>query len=171
MQSHEEKVWFRRTAVMLPTEIFFRMGSSLFLIIMFFGFMNNRLGYGRWQAIVDEPELGLQSVIRNEILLRENALEGRPAEGDLATGSTATNTEINLDNVSDEKGTDDETPPDGPGPGGNKENSEAYMQKKMVDFVKRRVLVLEKVLNAEYLKESSVRTSPSILSPSFPVHL
>ncbi|CAM6088601.1 unnamed protein product [Calypogeia fissa] len=114
-----------------------------------------KLGYGRWQAIVDEPELGLQSVIRNEILLRENSGDGRTADGELATGSTATNTENNLDGGSDEKGSDDDAPGDGLGPGGNKENSEAYMQKKMVDFVKRRVLVLEKVLNAEYLKESS----------------
>lgn len=32
----------------------------------------------------------------------------------------------------------------------DKEEREAYLQKRMVDFVKRRVLVLEKVLNAEY---------------------
>jgi hypothetical protein len=37
----------------------------------------------------------------------------------------------------------------------DKEEREAYMQKRMVDFVKRRVLVLEKVLNAEY--HSTVR--------------
>lgn len=34
--------------------------------------------------------------------------------------------------------------------GADKEEREAYLQKRMVDFVKRRVLVLEKVLNAEY---------------------
>lgn len=34
--------------------------------------------------------------------------------------------------------------------GADKEESEAYLQKRIVDFVKRRVLVLEKVLNAEY---------------------
>lgn len=32
----------------------------------------------------------------------------------------------------------------------DREEREAYLQKRMVDFVKRRVLVLEKVLNAEY---------------------
>lgn len=34
--------------------------------------------------------------------------------------------------------------------GADKEEKEAYLQKRMVDFLKRRVLVLEKVLNAEY---------------------
>jgi len=34
--------------------------------------------------------------------------------------------------------------------GADREEREAYLQKRMVDFVKRRVLVLEKVLNAEY---------------------
>lgn len=34
--------------------------------------------------------------------------------------------------------------------GADKEEKEVYIQKRMVDFVKRRVLVLEKVLNAEY---------------------
>lgn len=34
--------------------------------------------------------------------------------------------------------------------GADKEDKEVYIQKRMVDFVKRRVLVLEKVLNAEY---------------------
>jgi hypothetical protein len=37
------------------------------------------------------------------------------------------------------------------------EEKEVHLQKRMVDFVKRRVLVLEKVLNAEYHRESLVR--------------
>ncbi len=38
------------------------------------------------------------------------------------------------------------------GIGADKDEKEAYMQKRMVDFIKRRVLLLEKVLNAEYHK-------------------
>jgi chromodomain-helicase-DNA-binding protein 4 len=37
------------------------------------------------------------------------------------------------------------------------EEKEVSLQKRMVDFLKRRVLVLEKVLSAEYHKESLVR--------------
>lgn len=36
------------------------------------------------------------------------------------------------------------------------EEKEVSLQKRMVDFLKRRVLVLEKVLSAEYHKESLV---------------
>ncbi|KAL2624235.1 hypothetical protein R1flu_008480 [Riccia fluitans] len=113
-----------------------------------------RLGYGRWQAIVDHPDLGLQPVIRNEILLRENVGEGRPVDGESGMGSLTQHAESQLEGALEDKGTDDEMPLDGLLPGMNKETSEVYMQKKMVDFVKRRVLVLEKVLNAEYLKET-----------------
>jgi hypothetical protein len=45
--------------------------------------------------------------------------------------------------------------------GADKEEREAYMQKRMVDFVKRRVLVLEKVLNAEY--HYTVSCNPSTI--------
>ncbi|KAG6555361.1 hypothetical protein Mapa_002587 [Marchantia paleacea] len=125
-----------------------------------------KLGYGRWQAIVDDPDLGLQPVIRNEILLRENTGDGRPADGEGGMGSSTQNAESQLEGGSEDKGSDDEIPMDSLLPGANKETSEAYMQKKMVDFVKRRVLVLEKVLNAEYLKETS---DPMVPEESAPV--
>ncbi|KAL3680801.1 hypothetical protein R1sor_023757 [Riccia sorocarpa] len=124
-----------------------------------------KLGYGRWQAIVDDPDLDLQPVIRNEILLRENAGEGRPVDGEGGMGSTQ-HAESQLDGGSEDKGSDDEMPIGSLLPGANRETSETYIQKKMVDFVKRRVLVLEKVLNAEYLKETA---DPVILEESVPV--
>ncbi|KAG0556719.1 hypothetical protein KC19_11G074300 [Ceratodon purpureus] len=99
----------------------------------------SRHGYGRWLAIVEDPQLGLGPVIRGELLLRGvNDTAGPPKNGDARPGEGET-----------------PAPPDEEGQlglplGADKEEREAYLQKRMVDFVKRRVLVLEKVLNAEY---------------------
>jgi len=49
--------------------------------------------------------------------------------------------------------------------GADKEEKEVYIQKRMVDFVKRRVLVLEKVLNAEYQCMGGEQVQPEELPP------
>ncbi|XP_024359262.1 CHD3-type chromatin-remodeling factor PICKLE isoform X2 [Physcomitrium patens] len=92
----------------------------------------SRHGYGRWLSIVEDPQLGLGPVIRGELLLRGvNDIAGPSKNGEAPVPA------------------EDEGPSGLPAEA-DREEREAYLQKRMVDFVKRRVLVLEKVLNAEY---------------------
>jgi chromodomain-helicase-DNA-binding protein 4 len=47
---------------------------------------NSRHGYGRWLAIVEDPQLGLGPVIRGELLLRGvNDAAGPSRNGDVQT--------------------------------------------------------------------------------------
>ncbi|CAK9216882.1 unnamed protein product [Sphagnum troendelagicum] len=98
-----------------------------------------RHGYGRWLDIVEDTQLGLQPVVRGELLLRgvDDSTAAGPSRNRDMGGEDAPITledEVQI------------------GIGADKDEKEAYMQKRMVDFIKRRVLLLEKVLNAEYHK-------------------
>ncbi|GAV59961.1 SNF2_N domain-containing protein/Helicase_C domain-containing protein/Chromo domain-containing protein/PHD domain-containing protein/DUF1086 domain-containing protein/DUF1087 domain-containing protein/CHDCT2 domain-containing protein [Cephalotus follicularis] len=122
-------------------------------------------GYGRWQAIVDDKDLRIQEVICQELNLpfitlpvagqavsyAQNCANTANAEvpGNQTEGSGAGN-----DSATDAaQGTTDT---------GNQvrlypDSSVMYhfrdMQRRQVEFIKKRVLLLEKGLNAEYQKE------------------
>jgi chromodomain-helicase-DNA-binding protein 4 len=104
-----------------------------------------RHGYGRWLDVLEDAQLCLQPVIRSELLLRkvddgssfaQNG-DAHHSSNDLENGSGKGVPQGQVMNQEEEK--------------------EVSLQKRMVDFLKRRVLVLEKVLSAEYHKESLVR--------------
>lgn len=106
----------------------------------------SRHGYGRWLSIVEDPQLGLGPVIRGELLLRGvNDSAGPSKNGDARPGESE-----DPSGRGEAPAPADEEGPPGLPVGADREEREAYLQKRMVDFVKRRVLVLEKVLNAEY---------------------
>ncbi|KAG0608643.1 hypothetical protein M758_8G121700 [Ceratodon purpureus] len=114
-------------------------------------------GYGRWLAIVDDPQLGLGHVIRSELLLRGiNDGAGPSRNGEARPGE-----------MEDPSGRGEVPAPPEEGQSGfpyeaDKEEKEVVFQKRMVDFVKRRVLLLEKVLNAEYHHEGRFPPVPDI---------
>ncbi|CAK9195050.1 unnamed protein product [Sphagnum troendelagicum] len=101
-----------------------------------------RHGYGRWLDVLEDAQLSLQPVIRAELLLRkvddgssfaQNG-DAHHSSNDVENGSGKGVPQGQVMNLEEEK--------------------EVSLQKRMVDFLKRRVLVLEKVLSAEYHKES-----------------
>ena len=56
-------------------------------IIIDLGLRNRRHGYGRWLAIVEDPQLGLGPIIRGELLLRGvNDVAGPSKNGDSRPG-------------------------------------------------------------------------------------
>ncbi|KAH8939040.1 hypothetical protein BDL97_15G016300 [Sphagnum fallax] len=103
--------------------------------------ISKRHGYGRWLDILEDARLGLQPVVRAELLSRK---------GDDTSGFVQ---DKDIHPNDSENGSGKGILP--PGWAANlEEEKEVHLQKRMVDFVKRRVLVLEKVLNAEYHRES-----------------
>ncbi|XP_027904599.1 CHD3-type chromatin-remodeling factor PICKLE isoform X2 [Vigna unguiculata] len=121
-------------------------------------------GYGRWQAIVDDKDLKIQEVICQELNLPFINL---PVPGQVGSqpqnGANLTNAEV-PNNQSRENGGSD-IPADGAqGSGDARNQAQLYqdssilyhfrdMQRRQVEFIKKRVLLLEKGLNAEYQKE------------------
>ncbi|XP_054798276.1 CHD3-type chromatin-remodeling factor PICKLE isoform X2 [Prosopis cineraria] len=121
-------------------------------------------GYGRWQAIVDDKDLKIQEVICQELNLPVINL---PVPGQVGTqvqnGANSTNVEA-LANQSGENGGNDTVADGAPGSGDVRNQPQLYqessilyhfrdMQRRQVEFVKKRVLLLEKGLYAEYQKE------------------
>ncbi|KAK4600631.1 hypothetical protein RGQ29_010329 [Quercus rubra] len=124
-------------------------------------------GYGRWQAIVDDKELRIQEVICQELNLPFINL---PVPGQAASQvQNGTNT-ANADapgsgTQSKENGVGNDIATDvtqGTTDSANQarvyqDSSILYhfrdMQRRQVEFIKKRVLLLEKGLNAEYQKE------------------
>ncbi|OIV96461.1 hypothetical protein TanjilG_07853 [Lupinus angustifolius] len=121
-------------------------------------------GYGRWQAIVDDKDLTIQEVICKELNL---PLVTLPVPGHV--GSRAQNGP-NLANVegppsqSRENCETDIAADGAQGSADAKNQAQLYqdslvlyhfrdMQRRLVEFIKKRVLLLEKGLNAEYQKE------------------
>ena len=124
-----------------------------------------RHGYGRWQAIVDDKDLRIQEVMCQELNLPFINLPVQGQAGSqVQTGANATNVEQ----------TGNQTRGNGSGndvggevaQGGtdavnqaqlHQDSSILYhfrdMQRRQVEYIKKRVVLLEKGLNAEYLKE------------------
>ncbi|XP_052209681.1 CHD3-type chromatin-remodeling factor PICKLE-like [Diospyros lotus] len=120
-------------------------------------------GYGRWQAIVDDKDLKVQEIICKELNLPYITLPV-PGTSQGQDGTNIANTEA--------PGNQTKGPVDGnnlaadaaqgASEAANKaqlyqDSSVLYhfreMQRKQVEFIKKRVLLLEKGLNAEYQKE------------------
>ncbi|KAJ0029973.1 hypothetical protein Pint_12488 [Pistacia integerrima] len=122
-------------------------------------------GYGRWQAIVDDKDLRVQEVICQELNLPFINL---PVPGQSSSqsqnGANTSNTET-LGNQTQGNGTGSDSAADGvQGTTDAANQSQQYqdssilyhfrdMQRRQVEFIKKRVLLLEKGLNAEYQKE------------------
>ncbi|KAK7311902.1 hypothetical protein RJT34_10364 [Clitoria ternatea] len=120
-------------------------------------------GYGRWQAIVDDKDLKIQEVICQELNL---PIINYPIPGQIGSqaqnGTNLTSTDV-PSNQSRENGGD--VTADGvQGSGDARNQAQLYqdssimyhfrdMQRRQVEFIKKRVLLLEKGLNAEYQKE------------------
>ncbi|XP_061365248.1 CHD3-type chromatin-remodeling factor PICKLE isoform X2 [Gastrolobium bilobum] len=121
-------------------------------------------GYGRWQAIVDDKDLKIQEVICKELNLPFINL---PVPGQVGSqaqnGANLTNAEV-PSNQSGENGGSDIAADGAQGSGDARNQAPLYqdssilyhfrdMQRRQVEFIKKRVLLLEKGLNAEYQKE------------------
>ncbi|GAB4854668.1 hypothetical protein Ancab_023251 [Ancistrocladus abbreviatus] len=112
-----------------------------------------RHGYGRWQAIVDDKDLRIQEVICQELNLPVINLPGI-GSNQLQGGSTVSNTEAFGDPGKSHTG--DNGVPSESAVGAMDNSNILYhfreMQRRQVEFIKKRVLLLEKGLNADYQK-------------------
>ncbi|XP_015945340.1 CHD3-type chromatin-remodeling factor PICKLE [Arachis duranensis] len=121
-------------------------------------------GYGKWQSIVDDKDIRIQELICQELNL---PIINLPVAGQLGSqlqnGTNLLNTEV-PNNQSRENGGTDVTADAAQGSGEAKNQTQLYqdsnifyhfrdMQRRQVEFIKKRVLLLEKGLNAEYQKE------------------
>ncbi|KAK7283118.1 hypothetical protein RIF29_12416 [Crotalaria pallida] len=121
-------------------------------------------GYGRWQAIVDDKDLKLQELICKELNLPLITLPGPGQVGSqVQNGANLMNAEV-PGNQSGENGGNDIAADGAQGSGDARNQTQLYqdasilyhfrdMQRRQVEFIKKRVLLLEKGLNAEYQKE------------------
>lgn len=112
-------------------------------------------GYGRWQAILDDKELRIQEVICQELNLQMINLASLGVGGNqVQSGSQMANIEPSGDSM---KGTVSQNGSAAePATGATDATTLLYqfreMQRRQVEFIKKRVLLLEKGLNAEYQK-------------------
>ncbi|CAA7032933.1 unnamed protein product [Microthlaspi erraticum] len=110
-------------------------------------------GYGRWQAIVDDKELGIQELICKELNFPHvslSAAEQAGLQGQNGSGSSNPGVQNNQNHGSGTTGNNIA------GADAGQVNSMFYyrdMQRRLVEFVKKRVLLLEKALNYEYAEE------------------
>ncbi|KAE8056294.1 hypothetical protein FH972_013079 [Carpinus fangiana] len=122
-------------------------------------------GYGRWQAIVDDKELRIQEVICQELNL---PIINLPVPGQAAAqaqnGTNTANVEAPVTQLRENGGANDIATDVAPGTTDAANQARVYqdpsilfhfrdMQRRQVEFIKKRVLLLEKGLNAEYQKE------------------
>ncbi|KAL8214582.1 hypothetical protein R6Q57_004031 [Mikania cordata] len=102
-------------------------------------------GYGRWQAIVDDKDLRVLEVICQEL----NLSSGNLSLPGVSQPQFAASAGGNLDGQTMASGGQ----PQDPGASNNALYHFREMQRRVVEFVKKRVMLLEKGLNAEYQKE------------------
>ncbi|GAB2275370.1 hypothetical protein Dimus_010129 [Dionaea muscipula] len=113
-------------------------------------------GYGRWQAIVDDKDLRIQEVICQELNL---PLINLPSAGGYSLqgqgGSNISTTEASRNPGKSHNGENGAPTEQSLGTTDNATILHHFreMQRRQVEFVKKRVLLLEKGLNAEYQKE------------------
>ncbi|GKV03180.1 hypothetical protein SLEP1_g15531 [Rubroshorea leprosula] len=120
-------------------------------------------GYGRWQAIVDDKDLRIQELICQELNLPFINLPvpgqaGPQVQNGANTANAgATGNQIQGNDMGNDAGAD--VAPGAAGSGNQalyQDSSILYhyrdMQRRQVEFIKKRVLLLEKGLNAEYQK-------------------
>jgi chromodomain-helicase-DNA-binding protein 4 len=110
-------------------------------------------GYGRWQAIVDDKELGIQELICKELNFPHislSAAEQAGLQGQNGSGGSNPGAQTNQNPGSVITGNNNASAD------GAQVNSMFYyrdMQRRLVEFVKKRVLLLEKAMNYEYAEE------------------
>ncbi|KAL6955086.1 DNA helicase [Sarracenia purpurea var. burkii] len=120
-------------------------------------------GYGRWQAVVDDKDLRVQEVICQELNLPFITLPV-PGTSQAHDGVHTVSTEIPGNQTKGTGGGSDlatDAVPGAPDAANRaqlfQDSSVLYhfreMQRRQVEFIKKRVLLLEKALNAEYQKE------------------
>ncbi|KAL2346668.1 hypothetical protein Fmac_000668 [Flemingia macrophylla] len=122
-------------------------------------------GYGRWQAIVDDKDLKIQELICQELNLPiiNLPIPGQVGHQQAQNGANLTNAEV-PNSQSRENGGSDVATDGAQGSGDARNQAQLYqdssilyhfrdMQRRQVEFIKKRVLLLEKGLNAEYQKE------------------
>lgn len=125
-----------------------------------------RHGYGRWQAIVDDKDLRVQELICQELNLPfitlpvPGASQAQDAANIAATETPANQTK-ETGGGTDLAAEAAQGAPDAPNrtqlyPDSNTLYHFREMQRRQVEFVKKRVLLLEKALNAELQKEAFV---------------
>lgn len=128
-------------------------------------FLNSRHGYGRWQAIVDDKDLRIQELICQELNLPfinlpvPGQVSSQTQNGVNTVTTEAPSTQVQGNGTSNYLGADVAQ-----GTTDVANQSQLYpdpsilyhfrdMQRRQVEFIKKRVLLLEKGLNAEYQKE------------------
>ncbi|XP_027333357.1 CHD3-type chromatin-remodeling factor PICKLE [Abrus precatorius] len=122
-------------------------------------------GYGRWHAMVDDKDLKIQKVICQELNLPYINLPVQGQSNDIAAhGANMENVKLTC-NQSRESGRRSDMEADGAHGSGdarnqaqlNPESSTLYqfkdIQRRQIEFIKKRILLLEKGLNAEYQKK------------------
>ncbi|KAK4769193.1 hypothetical protein SAY86_027343 [Trapa natans] len=140
-------------------------------------------GYGRWQAIVDDKELRFQELICQELNLPVINLPvlGQPSSQG-ANGASLNNAESSVaPSTGNGIGSNSATPDGAAGTSEAASNlgQQVYhdpavlyhfrdMQRRQVEFIKKRVLLLEKGLNAEYQKVFFGTTRPEGVRPQEP---
>ncbi|PSS11200.1 CHD3-type chromatin-remodeling factor PICKLE like [Actinidia chinensis var. chinensis] len=127
-------------------------------------------GYGRWQAIVDDKDLRVQEVICQELNLpfitlpvpgASQTQDGSNMASTETHGSQTTGTGAGNNLAVDATPAAPDATPGGPDAANRaqifQDSSVLYhfreMQRRQVEFIKKRVLLLEKALTAEYQKE------------------
>ncbi|KAF9614280.1 hypothetical protein IFM89_017081 [Coptis chinensis] len=129
-----------------------------------------RHGYGRWQAIVDDKDLHIQHVICQEQNL--SVLNGSAGAQLHDNAHMANHEDTSVSQLKETGGVSDCGSDVGQGTTENANRTQSYqeasnicnfreMQRRLVEFIKKRVLLLEKALNAEYQKEFFGDTKPS----------
>ncbi|KAK9280656.1 hypothetical protein L1049_014353 [Liquidambar formosana] len=120
-------------------------------------------GYGRWQAILDDKDLKIQEVICQEQNLPFINLSV-PGGSQVQDSTNTVNAETSGNQLSGTGGGNDIAADVAQGASDVANRAQQYqessilyhfreMQRKQVEFIKKRVLLLEKGLNAEYQKE------------------
>ncbi|VVB02467.1 unnamed protein product [Arabis nemorensis] len=128
------------------------MGCSMMCHFMHGSYIERHV-YGRWQAIVDDKELGIQELICKELNFPHislSAAEQAGLQGQNGSGSSNPGAQNNQNHGSGITGNNNAFADAG------QVNSMFYyrdMQRRLVQFVKKRVLLLEKALNYEYAEE------------------
>lgn len=137
-------------------------------------------GYGRWQAIVDDKDLRIQEVICKELNLPFINLPA-PGQSSSQTQNGATTSNVEGPGNNSLGAGDDRTTDMAQGPVDPASHSQLYqdpsilyhfrdMQRRQVEFVKKRVLLLEKGHNAEYQKiyDAETGNSPTEVAENVP---
>ena len=124
-----------------------------------------RHGYGRWQAIVDDKDLRIQEVICQELNLPFiNLPVPGQAGSQVQNGANTTNVESTGNQTRGNGSGNDVGGEVAQGVTDAVNQAQLYqdasilyhfrdMQRRQVEYIKKRVLLLEKGLNAEYQKE------------------